>query len=93
MKNNDNSSVELTYVLSDITDYAKIAFKYKSGDLALWVNGVERNTSSDTIFLSNLKELSFDNGRSSNNFYGKCKQLIYFNEALTDTELETLTTI
>jgi hypothetical protein len=93
LKNNDNSGVELTYVLSDITESAKIAFKYKSGDLALWVNGVERDTSSDTIFLSNLQELSFDNGRSSNNFYGKCKQLIYFNEALTDSELETLTTI
>lgn len=93
LKNNDNSSVELTYVLSDITDYAKIAFKYKSGDLSLWVNGVERDTSSDIIFLSNLQELSFDNGRGSNNFYGKCKQLIYFNQALTDDELETLTTI
>ena len=93
LKNNDNSSVELTYVLSDITDYAKIAFKYKSGDLALWVNGVERDTSSDIIFLSNLQELSFDNGRGSNNFFGKCKQLIYFNEALTDTELAALTTI
>ena len=93
LKNNDNSSVELTYVLSDITDYAKIAFKYKSGDLALWVNGVERDTSSDIIFLSNLQELSFDNGRGSNNFFGKCKQLIYFNEALSDAELTALTTL
>ena len=93
LKNNDNSSVELTYVLSDITDYAKIAFKYKSGDLALWINGVEIDTSTDAIFLSNLKELSFDNGRGSSNFYGKVKQLIYFDQALTDDELEELTTI
>ncbi len=93
LKNDDNSSVELIYVLSDITDNAKIAFKYKSGDLALWVNGVERATSSSAITLSGLQELSFDNGRGDNNFYGKCKQLIYFDQALTDDELETLTTL
>ena len=93
LSNSDNTNIQLTYVLSDITQYAKIAFKYKSGDLALWVNGVERVTSSDVLFLSNLNELSFDNGRGESKFFGKCKQLIYFNEALTDEELTTLTTI
>ncbi len=91
--NSSLGSEKLEYTSPDITQFSKIAFKYKSGDLALWVDGIERDTSTSSISLSGLDELSFDNGRAVQFFYGKCKQLIYFNEALTDTELEELTTI
>jgi hypothetical protein len=90
---NPLGNVSLEYTSPDITQFSKIAFKYKSGDLALWVDGIERDTSTSSISLSGLDELSFDNGQSVQFFYGKCKQLIYFNEALTDTELAALTTI
>jgi len=76
-----------------ITNLNKIAVKYKANDCALWVNGIEIAT--DTSFAAfssgTFTKLSFDRGDGINDFYGKTKQLITFKEALTDAELETLT--
>jgi hypothetical protein len=70
----------------------KVAFKYKSGDYALWVNGIEVATSTATTGNhSNLNRLNFDFGQGSDDFYGNTKQLIAFDAALTDEELEDLT--
>jgi len=78
--------------VSNIEDLNKISLKYKSGDYALWINGFEVyvNSLADTpIGLSNL---SFDsNGSNGVPFKGKTKQLQYYNSALTDSELEQLT--
>ena len=38
-----------------------------------------------------LSELAFDDGGGAEPFYGKTKQIQYFDSALTDSELETLT--
>lgn len=75
------------------TNFTKIAVKYKVNDFALWINGTKVSTDISGITPSGLSRLAFDGVGGSYNFYGKCKQLIYFNEALTDSELETLTTI
>ena len=40
---------------------------------------------------SNLSELAFDDGGGSNDFHGKTKEIAYYDEILTDAELETLT--
>ena len=69
----------------------KISLKYKSGDIALWVNGFEVNTNTGTLNLSGLSELNLDYGSGGFPFYGKTKQLQYYNSALTDSELEQLT--
>lgn len=78
-----------------ITDNHKIAIKYKTNDFALWVDGTEvsTDTSGNTFPSGTLSEINFDNGTLGASFYyeGKLKQLIYFNEALTDAELITLT--
>ena len=72
----------------------KVAFKYKSGDYALWVNGIEVATSTATTGNhSNLDRLNFDFGQGSDDFYGNVKQIQYFDSALTDAELISLTTI
>jgi len=75
------------------TDFNKVAFKYKVNDFALWINGVEVATdnSGTTNTANSLDELNF-NGNNLN-FYGKCKALAVFNEALSDDELELLTGI
>ena len=74
--------------------FNKIAFKYKENDFALWVNGVEVLTDTSGTTPNGLDRLNLSAPNAvSEFFYGKCKQLVYFNEALTDTELETLTTI
>ena len=71
----------------------KIALKYKSNDCSLWVNGVELVTDISVTMPIGLSELSFDKGESSNNFYGKAKDVRVYTTALSDAELTTLTTI
>ena len=72
-------------------DFNKIALKYKSGDSALWVNGIEVFTLGDSISLTGLNEISFDYGNGSFPFYGKVRQLQVYNTALTDAQLTSLT--
>jgi len=40
---------------------------------------------------SGMNTLQFDNGNGGRDYYGKCKALAVFNEALSDTELQNLT--
>jgi len=81
----------------DTTDINKIAYRYKSGEYALYVNGVEQGTSTDaTVFPQDtLTELSFRRGdnNASQDFYGRTKDLRVYDKALTDSELTELTTI
>ena len=80
-----------SHTLTDQTDTIKVALKYSTNDAALWVNGTEVLTDTSVTTPTGLNQARFEYGGGSNDFYGKCKQLIYFNEALSDSELETLT--
>lgn len=84
-----------TSSLSNITEYKKIAIKYKANDFALWVNGIELDTDTNgtTFSALTLNNLSFNNGSGSSDFFGKVNALQVYKEALTDAELATLTTI
>ncbi len=84
--------VDITYALSNAKDALRVLLKYKVNDYALWVNGFEVGTDTNApIFSANtLNQFSFDDS-SSSNFYGKTKQIQYFDTALTDEELEELT--
>ena len=74
------------------TDFNKIAVKYKSGDCALWINGVEVDTSPQSLtFNAALNELAFDQGNGSLHFDGHVKQLVVFKEVLSDAEFAALT--
>ena len=79
------------YTVTDVTDFNKVAVKYKQDDFALWINGVEVSTDNSGSTPTGLNTLRFEDGGGGNDFYGKCKQLIVFNEALIDSELQTLT--
>ena len=89
----NSDQFDYQYTLTDATEFNKIAFKYKENDFALWVNGAEVYTdSSGVAFPSDtLSVINFSNTFGTENFYGKVKQLIVFNEALSDSELATLT--
>jgi len=76
----------------DVTSDIKVALKYKTNDFALWINGVEVATQTSGNAPSGLNKLSFDNGGGGDDFYGKCKALAVFNQALSDSELTQLTT-
>ena len=74
------------------TDFNKIAIKYKSGNSSFYVNGFEIDSSSVTYTPNAaLSELKFSYFNGSDDFYGNTKQIQYFDSALTDLEIETLT--
>ena len=89
---NSTTILNSTKALTDITSFSKIAIKYKSGDIALWVDGQEAKTHTNTFTLIGLDRLNFDAGNGSDDFYGKVKCIAVFKEALTDEELTALTT-
>ncbi len=91
IKANGANIVNSTKALTDITNFSKFALKYKSGDIALWIDGVEAKTNTNTFTLIGLNRLSFDAGNGSDNFYGKVKSVAVFKEALTDEQLTCLT--
>ena len=83
--------VELFHTVQDIKDNIKIAFKYKNNDFAFWVNGFEVGTDNSGTTSIGLNSLDFSNVGGAQPFYGNTKQLQYFDTALSDTELEQLT--
>jgi len=88
-----NGGIDLFHIIPEVTDFHKVAIKYKSGDTALWVDGLEVDTSSSVNSTSGLNVLDFDRAVGANKFYGKTKALAVWKEALSDSELQSLTTI
>jgi len=83
------SSTFLTDV-KPINSFAKCAFKYKVNDFSFWLNGFKVGVDTTTSVPVGLDTLNFDI-IGVNDFYGKTKEIGYYNTILTDLELETLT--
>ena len=86
------SSVTLA---SGVTDESvKCAFRVKSGDFALYVNGSLVASSTSTMTPSaSLDSVNMQYLNSSQSFDQNAKQMVFFKQALTNAELATLTTI
>jgi hypothetical protein len=82
----------MVYTLSNATQFSKIALKYKTNDFALWVDGtkVMIDTFGNTMSVGTLTRFDFDGGTGLP-FYGKVKSVAVFTEALTDEQLQKLT--
>ena len=77
-----------------LTEYNKIAIVYNNSQYYFFVNGEKSTIQNRGTFDSNdLTQLDFNRGGGGERFYGDIKVLAYFNRALTDTELQQLTTI
>ena len=90
---NNVYQAEDTFIVADTTQYLKIAFKFKENDFALWINGVEVivDNSGSTFSSNTLNKLNFDSAVGGSPLYGNCKDLRVYNEALSDAELQALT--
>ena len=87
-----NSSSIWSLNIEKNINVSKIAFKYKSGLQSVFVNGFEVVNRTDAFtFSSNLSDLSFFEQGTTNPFYGKTKEIAYYDTILTDAELEYLT--
>jgi len=74
----------------DPTTFSKVAVKYKQNDFALWINGFELVTDTSGNTPIGLSNLGFRAGGGTNPFHGKTKQIQYYNTALTDIQLEEI---
>ena len=80
------------FVVNDIRDFHKVALYYKLNDIKFFIDGIKVGT--DIIaspMPTGLNQLNFNQGNASQDFRGKTKQIQYYNSALTDSELEQLT--
>tara|TARA_R100000951_G_scaffold43080_1_gene36247 strand:- start:12357 stop:13553 length:1197 start_codon:yes stop_codon:yes gene_type:complete len=84
------NQAQLFDTTTDITNVNKIAFSYKLNEIKLYVNGVLKATDTNATMPSNLNTLRFDNTIGAP-LFSKTKDIKYFNTALTDQELISLT--
>ena len=83
-----------TQTLSNVKEFNKVAIKWKQNDFAWWVNGVKiyEDLSGSTFGSGVLNKVNFNNGAINFPFEGKVKALAVYKEALTDAQLQSLTT-
>jgi len=74
-------------------DMIKVACRYKQDDFSFWVDGVKEGEDTSGLTPIGMNELSFNIGTVSGSFYGNVKDVRVYNTALTDAELEELTTL
>ncbi|MDC3299534.1 carbohydrate binding domain-containing protein [bacterium] len=86
VSNNGNN-----YLVTDITTYNKVAVKYNSSSVDVFINGVKQASQTGGSFSRTLDDSTFDNGTGQNYFIGNIKQRVHFNEALSDAECISLT--
>ena len=85
----------LNHNLSNELEFRKYAFRWSNNNFSLWINGIKEieQLNGNTATSSVLNEINFSLGGGADKFFGKTKCLAVFKEALTDAELECLTTI
>ena len=88
-----STSANMNFTASSIVDFSKIAISYKQNEFNLWVNATKVATDTSGNAPIGLNKISFDNGTGSNAFHGNVRELQVFTEALTDEQLQKLTTI
>ena len=74
----------------NVLNFNKVAVSYSESINYLWINGFKTVSSTGVGAFTNLSTLNLDSAGATP-FYGNTKQIQYFDSALNDTELETLT--
>jgi hypothetical protein len=87
-------STIISYSVPSFGTY-KIAFGYKSGNFVLYVNGVQRGTSSASVTFSGMNQLFLGQTFDINNSQpvNGIKQALLFKTRLTNAQLAELTTL
>jgi hypothetical protein len=86
------STSSIAYVVSDETSFNKVAVRYKTNDITLWVNGQSRGVPITSATIPVFTALKFDSGSGASEFFGKVRQLQVYKTALSPTQLAALTT-
>ena len=84
------TQVDTTYA---INTFYKIAVSYNSTNVKFYVNGTQVDIDTTNTLPTSLNKISFNRGSGyGTEMEGKCKDLRYYDTALTDAELTALTT-
>jgi hypothetical protein len=76
----------------DYTQNNKFALKYSATSTKFYVNGSQvGSTDTSSTMPVGLSELAFDDGGGGSDFYGKIKDVRVYDTALSDSELQALT--
>ena len=86
---NSGVSTDIFYTFTDVSLFNKIALRYNSNSLTLFVNGQQVGNVLNPNIPSNLTNLELK--EPNENFYGKVKSVAVFKEALDNDQLERLT--
>ncbi len=78
---------------ANANQFYKVAFSYKQNEFKFYVNGVliGSSTSGNVPLANTLNQLKFQDGSSGSPFYGNIKDAKIYDTALTDQELQALT--
>ena len=89
----DTYQAAFNYTNINSTEFNKILISYKQNDFKLFVNGFKVGNSLSGNIPSGLDTINFGAtyNASVNSFYGNTKQIQYYDSALTDSDLEQLT--
>ena len=91
VRQNNNIEANLTFTVNDVKTFHKVALFYKENDVKGYIDGVKVGTDINATMPTGLNTLEFHQGNQTQIFYGKTKEVGVFKEALTDSELEALT--
>ncbi len=91
VRSNNSIEASVSFSVNDIKEFHKVAIHYKLNDVKFFIDGFYVGTDTSATMPIGLSVLQFNQGNGSQAFLGKTKQLQYFDSALTDTELEQLT--
>ena len=89
----DGASVSASFVVNQL-NFNKVAIQYSSSGSKLYVNGTGVDFASKIFTSNTLNTIQFSSADAiANYFYGNVKDVRLYNTALTDLELQQLTTI
>jgi hypothetical protein len=86
-----SSQATFNYTVTDTKSYHKVAIKYKENDVQFYVDGQQVGTDTSATIPLGLNSLQFTSGALSSKFYGNVRNVQVFTEALTDEQLQKLT--
>jgi hypothetical protein len=92
-RSGSGSVINMFFAVSDVTASNKVAISWKANEFKFFVNGVSRGLNTSGSAPTGLNTLDFHQVSNANTFSGNVKQVALFNEALSDSELATLTTL
>jgi len=81
----------IDYSNFNLGEFSKVLLSYNSTTLKMYINGFEIGSEDVNGIPSGLNQIDFDRADGNAFFYGKTKEIGYYDTALTDEELEYLT--